>query len=146
MIRYSLSCARGHEFDSWFADSAAFATLSETHQLNCPVCGSSEVRKALMAPMVTTADERPQSGAPEPSAALPQPTPLEKAAAQLRARIERDAEYVGMSFVSEARKMHEGTAPERSIYGEARPREARELIRDGIPVAPLPFLPTRKMN
>jgi len=42
--------------------------------------------------------------------------------------------------------MHQGDVPERSIHGEARADEARELIEDGIPVAPLPFMPTRKTN
>ena len=44
------------------------------------------------------------------------------------------------------RKMHEGTVPERSIYGEAKPAEAIKLLEDGVPVAPLPFMPGRKSN
>ena len=42
--------------------------------------------------------------------------------------------------------MHDGLVPERAIHGEARPDEARRLIEDGIPVAPLPFLPKRQAN
>ena len=48
--------------------------------------------------------------------------------------------------MSEARAMHAGETPQRPIYGEAKPADARALIEDGVPVAPLPFLPTRKVN
>ena len=66
--------------------------------------------------------------------------------ADLRAKVEANSEYVGMNFVAEARAMHDGDAPERSIYGEARADEAIKLLQDGVPVAPLSFLPTRKAN
>jgi hypothetical protein len=51
-----------------------------------------------------------------------------------------------MRFATEARAIHAGNAPERSIWGETKPEEARALIEDGVPVAPLPFVPTRKAN
>jgi hypothetical protein len=64
----------------------------------------------------------------------------------MRRKVEENSEYVGMNFAAEARAIHEGAAPERSIYGETKPDEARALIEDGIPVAPLPFMPARKTN
>jgi len=70
----------------------------------------------------------------------------EAALAALRAEVEAKSEYVGMNFVAEARAMHEGDAPERSIYGEAKPEEAIKLLEEGVPVAPLPFMPARKVN
>jgi hypothetical protein len=70
----------------------------------------------------------------------------EKAMADLRRKVEENAEYVGVNFVAEARKMHEGAVPERSIYGEARPEEAIKLLQEGVAVAPLPFMPVRKTN
>jgi hypothetical protein len=51
-----------------------------------------------------------------------------------------------MNFAAEARRIHDGDAPERAIFGEAKPDEARRLIEDGVPVAPLPFMPVRKTN
>ena len=71
---------------------------------------------------------------------------LEQKLAALRAHIEETSDYVGLSFAAEARAMHDGLIPERAIHGEARPDEARRLIEDGIPVAPLPFLPKRQAN
>lgn len=42
--------------------------------------------------------------------------------------------------------MHEGSAPTRAIYGEAKPEEARRLLADGVPIAALPFVPKRNTN
>ncbi|MEY4871547.1 MAG: hypothetical protein RLZZ563_877 [Pseudomonadota bacterium] len=142
MIRYSLKCAADHGFESWFQSGAAFDSLHAAGHVTCPVCGSSTVEKSLMAPMVrpTREDE-----AAKPSLGTPA-TELEQALAALRRQVEENSEYVGVNFVTEARRIHAGDAPERAIYGEARADEAKKLIEDGVPVAPLPFLPARKAN
>ncbi len=142
MIRYALKCDKGHGFESWFASASAYETLAAQGHVTCPECGSAQVSKAMMAPSLGSAG---QKAAAAPAAA---PEPADRAAMlkRLRAEIEANSEYVGMSFAAEARRMHEGDAPERSIYGEARPEEARALIDDGIPVAPLPFVPDRQRN
>ena len=145
MIRYSLACAEGHRFNSWFQSADAFDRLASARHLTCAVCGGPEVSKALMAPAVAT--DRPEPGpAPAPGPLTAPRSPAETALAELRARIERESEYVGLSFAREARAIHDGAAPERPIYGEAKPDEARALIEDGIPVAPLPFRPRAKSN
>ncbi len=90
-------------------------------------------------------DAKPQETSRKASLTAPADT-AEKALAELKAQIEKNSEYVGMNFAREARDMHDGSAPERAIYGEARPEEARRLIEDGVPVAPLPFIPARKSN
>lgn len=146
MIRYTLKCEVGHGFDSWFQSADAFTALRAAGQLGCPVCGSATVEKELMAPSV-----RPgrKAATPEPPRPAPLSEPgseLEKAVAAMRRQIEENSEYVGMNFAAEARRMHDGDVPERAIYGEAKPEEARQMIEDGLPVAPLPFLPARKVN
>lgn len=145
MIRYTLKCAQDHDFDSWFASAEAFAALQAQGRIGCPVCGSDQVEKALMAPAVRPA----RKGAPAPDAkgALSRPaSDVEAALAQMRREVEENSEYVGVNFVTEARAMHDGDAPERPIYGEAKVDEARALIEDGVPIAPLPFMPPRKVN
>ena len=146
MIRYSLRCAAEHSFDSWFQSAVAFDSLAAGGHVSCPVCGSTEVSKALMAPAVrpgrnTAAEKTSESG--------PLSVPgseVEAAMLALRRQIEENSEYVGMNFATEARRIHAGEAPERSIHGEARLDEARRMIEEGLPVAPLPFLPQRKVN
>jgi hypothetical protein len=135
-------CAEGHRFDSWFQSAAGFDTLHAAGHLACVVCGNAGVEKALMAPAVAVAV--PARMAP-PEITMPR-NDAERALAALRAKIEAGSDYVGMNFAAEARAIHDGNAPERSIYGEARADEARALIEDGVPVAPLPFLPTRKAH
>ena len=157
MIQFSLKCAEGHRFDSWFQSASAFEKLQGAGMVSCAICGSASVEKALMAPRVRPARqaaEAAQPTAPAPVAeapvapgALTRPaSPVEQHLAELRRKIEQNSDYVGMNFAKEARAMHDGTAPERAIYGEARPDEARKLLEDGIPVAPLPFIPGRKTN
>lgn len=147
MIQFTLECACGHRFESWFRSADDFDRLEASGMLSCPQCGSENVGKALMAPSVSSGmaphgaegDAPAQADGPDGAAA-------EKALAELRTAIESNSEYVGENFVEEARQIHDGAAPERSIHGEARPEEARKLAEDGIPVLPLPFVPSRKIN
>lgn len=141
MIRYALRCPEGHEFESWFRSSGDFDRLQAAGQVGCARCGATRVEKLLMAPAVT-GTERP---APAPLRA-PEPAPEAQALARLRAHVEANSDYVGLGFAAEARAMHEGRVPARSIHGEARPEEARKLLEDGVPVAPLPFLPKQRAN
>ena len=41
-------------------------------------------------------------------------------------------------FASEARAVHYGSAPQRTIHGRCTPEQAEELIEEGIGVLPLP--------
>ncbi len=145
MIHYSLKCSNDHGFESWFASAEAFDGLNRVGQVTCPVCGSTGIDKALMAPSVRPARKTTGAQPPRPLKAT-RSSDLEKAIAELRKQVEENSDYVGMNFAKEARAIHEGAAEARSIYGEARPDEARRLIEDGVPVAPLPFLPQRKAN
>ena len=144
MIRYDLSCPSDHAFDTWFPSAAAFEVQLQAGQVACPICGSPKIAKSLMAPAVTASRSRTNRVAPGD---LSRPdTDLQQAMAAMRRQVEENSEYVGMNFVAEARRIHEGSAVERSIYGEAKPDEARRLIEDGVKVAPLPFMPARKVN
>lgn len=139
MIRYTLSCDRDHSFESWFQSSEAFDALSAAGRIACAVCGSVRVSKALMAPAV-------RGGKAEPAPLRAPASEIEAKLAELRRHIEENSEYVGLNFAAEARAIHEGDAPSRAIYGEAHRDEAKKLIEDGVPVAPLPFLPARRTN
>lgn len=151
MIQYALKCSEGHTFDSWFKSAEAYDKLAVAGMVTCAVCGNAQVEKAIMTPRVRTARKtqaQPETVPPaadEISVATPTPD-VEKVLAELRRKVEENSDYVGKEFATEARKMHLGDAPERAIYGEAKPDEARALVEDGVPVAPLPFIPSRKTN
>ena len=137
MIKYALRCAEGHGFDSWFQSAEAFDGLAAKGLLSCAVCGGGDVKKALMAPKVPAKAEAPLS-APA--------SKLEAAIAAMRAKVEKDATWVGRGFAKEVRAQAEGAAPERAVWGQATPQEAKALVEDGMPVAPLPFGPKSKAN
>ena len=152
MIHYNLRCARGHAFESWFQSSSAYETQEKRKQVNCPVCGSAEVERAIMAPQIVSKKGREVAvAAPAPAAevAPPASTPLLMARErelrtklkELRDHIVKSADNVGERFPVEARKMHYGDIEHRPIYGEASPDEARALIEEGVEVTPLPVLP-----
>jgi len=138
MIRYTLKCEKDHRFESWFADAATFDRLHAAGHVACTTCGSTKVEKTLMAPSVPAKRNKTDLTAPA--------NPAEEALAAMRKHVEENSEYVGLGFAKEARAIHDGEKPDRAIFGEAKPEEAKKLIEDGVPVAPLPFMPQRKTN
>ena len=138
MIAYSLVCKDGHEFEGWFADSTAYSAQEKAGDLICPVCGDASVSKAVMAPAVLTSvtKAKGRSVAPPPQASEQQK--LRQFAAGFRKYVEENADYVGPQFPEEARKIHYGETEARHIYGESTLGEAKELIEEGIEIAPLP--------
>jgi hypothetical protein len=152
MIHYNLRCERGHAFESWFQSSAAYESQEKRKLVNCPVCGSAKVERAIMAPRIVGKKGRNRPEAePVPAAAADASTPTPLLMAQerelraklkeLRDHIVKNADNVGERFPNEARKMHYGDIEHRPIYGEASPDEARALIDEGVEVSPLPVLP-----
>jgi hypothetical protein len=159
MIRYTLICEKRHEFESWFVNSGAYDKQARRGLVTCPVCGSKNVEKALMAPRLGRVDApssreaveaQPSSTDAAPAAAKPS-TPLAMISPQeqefrrklreLRDHLVKNAENVGPRFPEEARKMHYGEAKHRSIYGVASPKDAQALHEEGIEFSPLPVLP-----
>jgi hypothetical protein len=166
MIRYALVCDNHHEFESWFANSAAYDKQAKRGLVTCPSCGSAKVEKALMTPRLA----RPDASSPHPSSAhksnedapaqlsvapvpdaagtpapvammTPQEQELRHKLRELRDHIVKNAENVGQRFPEEARKMHYGETKHRSIYGVASAKDAEALHEEGIAFSPLPVLP-----
>ena len=155
MIRYTLVCERQHDFESWFANSAAYDKQAKRGLVACPICGSSKVEKAIMAPRLARSGKRidvppaplaaPVPAAPDTPAPVamvsPQERELRGKLKELRDHLTKNAENVGRKFPDEARKMHYGEIEHRSIYGEASPQEAKDLHEEGVEFHPLPTLP-----
>ena len=142
MIRYALICDAEHGFEAWFGVSSDYDDQSARGLVQCPVCGSAGVRKQIMAPAVSGGTRREAPGPAQAHAMMME------AAGKVRRHVEANFDYVGERFATEARDIHEGSAPERPIYGEATPREVKALVEDGVPVAPLPGVtpPKPKLN
>jgi hypothetical protein len=153
MIRYALVCAKGHSFESWFQNSAAYDKQAKQKLVTCPACGTAKVEKEIMSPRLAGSRRRDEMPAPSntpsdganqtaPVAMMaPQERELRKKLKELREHLTKNADYVGPKFSEEARKMHYGEIDHRSIYGEASPDEAKKLHEEGVEFHPLPVLP-----
>jgi hypothetical protein len=143
MIRYDLICDQGHEFDSWFRDSAAFDKQVKKRLIACPMCESTKISKQLMAPGIPAkSNTKPDVPAKVFAGTLdPRQAMLMKMMRELRKHVETNADYVGDRFAEEARRIHYNEAEQRGIYGEATREDADALIEEGIDVHPLPVLP-----
>ncbi len=147
MIRYNLHCGNGHAFDAWFGSAEAFDRASEVGANTCPVCGSHEIEKSLMAPSVSAKTRTAKSALdPERKQMVlanndPRRKAMREAVKELRRKVEDSADYVGDKFPEEARKIHYEEVEPRGIYGEATGEEAKSLLDEGIDVLPLPNVP-----
>jgi hypothetical protein len=157
VIRYNLVCDQRHEFESWFANSGAYDKQAKRGLVSCPLCGSEKVEKAIMAPRLARTDKGGPIVAPAEEAApapVEAPTPVamispqerefRKKLKELRDHLTANAENVGKKFPEVARKMHYGETEHRSIYGEASPKDAKDLHEEGIEFHPLPVLPDER--
>jgi len=143
VIRYALACDQDHRFEGWFSRSSDFDDQAARGLVECPVCGSSAVKKQIMAPAVAGAKKR---GDALPDVAGAKHAMMMEAMARVRAHVTDTFEYVGDTFAREARAIHEGKSEERGIYGEATVAEVKGLVEDGVPVAPLPPEPAKKTD
>jgi hypothetical protein len=155
MIRYALVCAKGHGFESWFQNSAAYDKQAKRGLVECPVCGNTKVEKAIMAPRIAGTRKRGKVLVPVPMGDVPAADAVKAPVAmvspqeqefraklkELKEHLTKNSDYVGQKFPEEARKMHYGDIEHRSIYGEATLQDAKEMHDEGIEVHPLPVLP-----
>ena len=139
MIRYALLCEHEHEFEGWFGASGDFDDQQARGLLECPMCGSKAVRKAIMAPAVAGTKSRSQNNSPAETHQM-----MMEAMSRVRRHVEENFDDVGDAFAREARAIHEGKSEERGIYGQATGQEVRDLVEDGVPIAPLPPEPKAK--
>jgi hypothetical protein len=157
MIRYALVCDRRHQFEAWFNNSADYDKQAKRGLVACPVCESTKVDKAIMAPAISSARKRKPAAAADvttpaapqadnaPVAMLsPRETELRAKLKELRDHLTKNADNVGKKFPEEARKMHYGDIEHRSIYGEASAEDAKKMLDEGIEFHPLPTLPDDK--
>ena len=157
MIVFDIRCHKDHVFEAWYASGAAFEKLRAAGAIACPVCGSNDVAKALMAPNVQSSKTRgdkpataPQAAtapAPETATAAAKPVPAKEATAEayvmlakMRDFVEKNSDDVGDKFPEEARKVHYGEVGPRNIRGQATPEEAEALHEEGIEFSHIPWI------
>ena len=148
MIRFALVCANGHEFESWFASNESYDFQIANKLVSCPYCNGTDLAKAVMAPAVARANRAPRkpqksNEAPKQNVALLGEADhgLREMARDLHQKIVAATVDVGAEFAREARRIHDGEAPERPIRGQTSPQEARALLDEGVEIMPMPATP-----
>lgn len=144
MIVFDLKCTQTHVFEAWFGSSTDYEDQRARGLLSCPICGDADITKAVMAPNIPAKGNR----APPNAAAAPDPKALMAMLAQAQAKMLEGSQWVGLSFADKARAMHAGEETTAPIHGQASIAEAKALIEDGVPVAPLPLpvIPPEQCN
>lgn len=150
-----LHCPAGHVFEGWFASEDDFQNQLQRQLVQCPMCGDSDVTKRLSAPRLNLGAQPPkthQISKPTMTAAAPAaPSVTPEISAEARAHLQsmqaawmqwsrkvaENTEDVGKKFAEEARRIHYGETEERAIRGQTSPKEAIELMEEGIGVLPL---------
>jgi hypothetical protein len=149
VIRYALICDRDHAFEGWFGASADFDDQQARGLIECPVCGTKAVGKAIMAPALAGTKRRGRDltaahSHTQSQAQAQAQTMMMEAMGRIRRHVEDSFDDVGDAFATEARAIHEGRSEERGIYGQATSAEVKKLVEDGVPVAALPPEPIKK--
>ena len=144
MIVFNLSCPKEHVFEAWFRSNQDFDEQIEAAKVSCPVCRSTKIAKALMAPNVAKrgGTRSPSSGSPDQYFSEMQ-SKVYDMAQKVRSHVEENFDYVGSDFPDEARRLHNDKSDERGIYGEASKQDVKDLIDEGVEVAPIPVVPPK---
>ena len=142
MIVFDLRCEAGHVFETWFQSSAAYDEQQARGLVTCPMCGTTGVSKAVMAPNVGAKGNRASA------AAAPDAAALWRALAAAQADALKSSRWVGRDFATEARAMQAGERPDTPIHGQADATEVKALVEEGVPIAPLiiPVTPPEQLN
>jgi len=136
-----LGCPNGHGFEGWFGSREDFDAQATRGLVHCPNCGSAEIQRRLSAPRLNLGAPEPQPAAAPQVAAAPAAGPdPQRLLRELVAAVRTHSEDLGPGFASEARRIHQGEAPERAIRGQASAAELDTLRDEGIEVWPLPDL------
>ncbi len=138
MIVFDLQCGNGHRFEGWFGSSTDFADQQARGLLACPTCDNLEIAKAPMAPAIGVKGNEVSRGAED----------RREMEVKAQAKALKTSSWVGDKFADEARSMHYGEKDEKPIHGRASAKEARDLMEEGVTVAPLliPIAPPDELN
>jgi len=151
MIVFDLLCTAGHPFEGWFGSADEFASQQTLQLVQCPSCGSAEVRRVPSAARINLGAQEPAkpAKAPERTPEMEGKDPFAIAQmlySRMLDELLTKTEDVGKDFPAEARRIYYQEAPARAIRGQATDQEHDELVEEGVPVARLPILPTGKPN
>lgn len=144
MISFDLKCGHDHVFEAWFRNSGDFEDQRGRRLIECPFCGDADIGKAVMAPAVAAKGNRRADDPSSQSPAVAEDGVTDEklkavvaALAQAQAEMLKTSQWVGDAFADKARAMYYGEAKQAAIHGTVKADEARAMMEEGVPVAPL---------
>ena len=137
MIKYNLKCQNNHEFESWFSDSHEFEKLNKKNLLECIYCESKDIRKSIMAPMVSVFKEKKDDEIKKLDRNFKD---KRESLINLRKYIEKNFEYVGKDFSKKVREIYYDKKNNKTIYGSTTLKERKELSEEGIDLLSIPWI------
>ena len=158
MIVFDLKCPQDHVFEAWFGSSRAYEDQRGRGLVACPVCGDSDVAKAVMAPNIgakgnSRAVAPPvvrtdKAGTPNTPVTADTLKAALRSLAEMQSKMLETSQWVGRNFADRARAMHAGEEEHTPIHGQSTLAEAKALVEDGVPIAPLivPVVPPEALN
>ena len=100
MIKYKLVCKDCNNiFDSWFSSSKEYEKLKKRKYLNCHICDSHKIEKALMAPNILNNSELKSKD-------INKIKEIKSKLREFKKFIKNNFKYVGENFAHEARTIH----------------------------------------
>ena len=136
MIKYNLKCENNHEFESWFSDSGEFERLRKKKLLECILCPSKNIKKSIMAPMISVPNVLDKNDDFSGKDFLKEKNRLK----EIRSFIEKNFEYVGKNFSKRVREIYYDKKSQKAIYGKTTPEEREELAEEGIDLLSVPWV------
>lgn len=135
MIKYALICECDAEFEGWFPDSTSFDKQKAAGQVVCPMCDSTRVAKAVMAPNLTKKSNQKKTKSKGDT--LMMSGRARQILKTIETTVKKEFTDVGKQFPEEARKASRGERDEK-IYGTATKKELKELEKEGIDIFRVP--------
>tara|TARA_B100001248_G_scaffold154987_1_gene116633 strand:+ start:32 stop:457 length:426 start_codon:yes stop_codon:yes gene_type:complete len=137
MIKYNLKCKNEHEFESWFSDSEEFDKLNKKKLLECIYCSSKNIKKSIMAPMISSSKKKKNAQLEIASKEIKEE---KNKLLKLRKFIEKNFDYVGKDFSKKVREVYYDKKSKKAIYGTTTPKERKELADEGIDLFSIPWI------
>ena len=135
MIKYKLVCKDCNNiFDSWFSSSKEYEKLKKKKYLNCHICDSHKIEKALMAPNVLNSSDFKSKD-------INKIKEIKSKLKEFKKFIKDNFKYVGENFAHEARAIHYNNKKKnKGIYGTASNQDLKELKEEGIDAQMIPWI------
>ena len=120
MILFDLLCSQGHAFEAWFRDNDSFERLVAVGEIQCAVCGDTNIKKALMAPKISSSKAVARHAARDDA---------ERAAETSKANQSQEASPSVPATVPSSMAVHDNPGPLSASPSVAVPEKVAEAMK-----------------